>query len=507
MAAVGICTHCRNRVPAEHVIRDNQVFLRKDCPTCGAHEVLVSTNAAVWQWKREVYEYDPASADGCTLNCTECALTHHQTLAFLDVTSRCNLNCPICIANIPGMGVDFHPSLEYFEKVLGQLAQWKPKPRICLFGGEPTVRKDLFEIIQMAKGRKMRVSLVTNGLALANEDYCKRVCQTGIEVLLAFDGRDPAIYERMRGSSRSYDLKMKAIDNLQKHSRRGHTWVCTLALGVNDQHMPDLFRFTHEHRSIIRRLFFIPLTEMWEAGRYETSVMTTPEDVERLLQASFPGEPLEFVPAGFFGRLQPGRRFFTSKSIHLGSVHPNCESIAFLVSDGERWHPVGQYLKRPVREFAAAVAAAARKVNPRFNRLDPERWFQRWRGRLLALRTSAALALRFADSKKLLKGNRALRVLRILGSLALGRRPHDVLRRHLRLRDLVTVTVLPFEEWHSVDPERMRQCAAVFAYLDPDTERVATVPFCMWSHYRTDAFQRMAATYPPVKEAADECAH
>ena len=487
-------------MPAAHEIRDNRVYLRKECPTCGTHEALVSTNARVWQWKREVYEYDPGAAEGCTLNCIGCTQNHKQTMAFVDVTSRCNLNCPICIANIPGMGVDFEPPLAYFEKVFDQIAQWRPRPRVNLFGGEPTVRKDIFEIITMAKRRRMRVSLITNGLALADEAYCKRVCETKVEILFAFDGRDPVIYERMRGSRRAYDLKMKAVENLRKHTHRRHTWVCTLAQGVNDRHMPDLFRFTHENRSIIRRLFFIPLTEMWDPGLYETAVMTTPEDVEQILQDSFPGEPLDFIPAGLFGRLQPARRFFGSEFIHFAGVHPNCESTTFLVSDGERWRPLSQFLKRPVTEVAAEVVALAKKLNPRLDRLDPERWLQRWRGRLLVIRAYGRLALRVADSKKILKGNRALRLLRILGGLMVGRKPNAVLQRHTNVHDLVSATVLPFEEWHSADPGRMKQCSAVFAYLDPDTDRVATVPFCMWCHYRKDTYKRISAKYPPARE-------
>ncbi|NQU74865.1 MAG: radical SAM protein, partial [Planctomycetes bacterium] len=61
------------------------------------------------------------------------------------------MNCPICMANIPGMGYEFHPPLRYFERVLDGVAEMDPQPVVHLFGGEPTVRQDMFEIVTMAQ--------------------------------------------------------------------------------------------------------------------------------------------------------------------------------------------------------------------------------------------------------------------------------------------------------------------------------------------------------------------
>ena len=496
----GICRTCRKPVPAEHLIHDGHVFLRKDCPDCGSHKALVSKDARVWQRKREICQYDPSEEKGCALNCVACGHNHQPTVVFVDVTSRCNLNCPICIANIPGMAVEYDPPLGYFEKIFDQVAEWRPKPHISLFGGEPTVRKDLFEIIQMAKRRRLHVLLVTNGLALAEEEYCKRVCNAGVEIVFAFDGRDPVIYERMRGSRRSYDLKMKGIENMRQHTRRGHTWVCTLSLGLNDEHIPDYFEFAHENRSIVRRIFFIPLTEMWDHGLYGTTQVTTPEEVEDVVQNAFPNEPVEFVPAGLFSRLLPAARFFGTRSIRFAGAHPNCESVAYFVSDGERYRPIGQYLNHPVTELLAEFLSRAEKLNPRLKGLDPERWFHRWKGRFLVIWTYAGLAVRATNFEKVFKSNRTLTILSILAGVLTGKKSRRVLRKHTRLHEALATVVLPFEEWDSVESGRMQRCTSVFVYLDPDTERVARVPFCMWWKYRKETFQRIGRKYPPVKD-------
>jgi uncharacterized radical SAM superfamily Fe-S cluster-containing enzyme len=179
------------------------------------------------------------------------------------------------------MGFDYHPPLAYFENVLKGLAQLDPKPVIHLFGGEPTMREDLFEIIDMAHGKGLRVRLVTNGLRLANEEFCKRICDAGVPVLLAFDGRDPEIYSRLRRSPSAYDKKLKALENLRKFSRRKNTIMCCVARKINDKHMRDLIDFCHESRDFISSMHLIPLTETWPEGTFKTDICTTMEDVEQ----------------------------------------------------------------------------------------------------------------------------------------------------------------------------------------------------------------------------------
>jgi molybdenum cofactor biosynthesis enzyme MoaA len=469
---------------------------------------MVSSNAARWQEKRDLYRYDPRNAPlECTLKCDDCNQGHRPKLVFVDVTNRCNLNCPICLANVPAMGFVFDPPLSYFARIFDELERWDPKPRVELFGGEPTVREDIFEIIRMARDRGLAVSLVTNSVSLADEDYCKRVCSAKVDLLLAFDGRDPVIYETMRGSRSCYEKKLQALDNVRKHSRRKHTIVCTVAHNLNDRHMKDYFEFIHGYLSITRRLFFIPLAEMWEGDLYDAEVMTTPEDCEQILRDAFEDEPLEFLPAGLLSHIVPAARLFGKSSIRFAGVHPNCESATFLVSDGERYHPLSFILKRPLADVAPDLIDRAEKANPRMAALDPDKPFQRLWGQLLVLRAFGGLALGAFDFRKIMKGNRLLGILRLFGGLLLGRHLKEQVRRHTNVPDGVAVTILPFEERHSVESARLAQCTAGFAYVDPDTDQVETVPFCMWTFYRQDTLRRIADRYAQAEgSASGRCA-
>lgn len=490
-----ICQHCRESVPAEHLIRDGGVYLKKHCARCGDSEQLISADAARWLWKREVYQYEPSMGAGCSLTCESCAHDHKPRLLFMDLTNRCNLNCPICLANIPGMGFEFSPPTSYFERIFAELGKRNPPPRVELFGGEPTMREDLFELIEIAKRHNVPVSIVTNAVRLADEEFCKRLCATGVDFLVAFDGRDPATYRRMRGTEVILEKKLQAIENIEKHSKRKHTLVCTLARDLNDKGMRDHFAFAHEHRKLFRRLFFIPLTEMWEDGRYETRVMTTPEDVEHILEEAFPGENLEFFPAGLLGYVLPALRLFGTERIRFAGVHPNCESAAFVFSDGEKYVPLTHFLKRPLHDLLPELVTRAKRVNPRLEQLARGGWFSRLRGRLLVLRTFGGLLLGAANFKKIMKGSRFFGILKILGGLMIGRRFSQQLRKHTHIQDGVPIVILPFEEWHSLESGRMKRCSSAFVYLDPETDEVAFTPFCMWCLRRREMFAKIARRY------------
>ena len=497
-----ICQHCRESVAAEHIIRDDGVYLKKRCPKCGESEQLVSSDPVRWKWKRDVYQYDPNSAKHCSLVCDACGFDHKPRLIFLDLTNRCNLNCPICLANIPGMGFEYNPPTNYFERIFAELGKQTPPPRVELFGGEPTMRDDLFELLAIAKRHKVPVSIVTNAVKLADEEFCKKLCAEGVDFLVAFDGLDPSTYRRMRGTEAILQKKLQAIENIKKHSKRKHTLVCTLARDLNDKGMKDHFAFAHENRKLFRRLFFIPLTEMWEDGRYETRVMTTPEDVEHILEEAFPGENLEFFPAGLLGYLIPALRFFGTERIRFAGVHPNCESAAFVFSDGEKYVPLTHFLKRPLHELLPDIVNRAKQVNPKLERLRRDRGLSRWRGRLMVLRAYARLLLGAADFKKIMKGGRFFGLMKILGGLLIGRRFSQQLRKHTHIQDGVPIVILPFEEWHSLESGRMSKCSAAFVYLDPATDKLAFTPFCMWCMERREMFRKISDRYGTQAQGA-----
>ena len=431
------------------------------------------------------------------MNCDQCQTDHKPNIVFVDVTNRCNMNCPICIATIKGMGFDFNPPLDYFDKIFAEVARMEPKPVLLLFGGEPTVRNDLLDVISTARKYKLRPHVVTNGLRLADEEYCKRLCEARIPFRFAFDGRNADIYEKLRKNRPAYDKKMQALANLKKYSTRKHTIMVTVGKGFNDGEIEDLFVFFHENRDLISDVGMIPLTENWEPGTFDIDGHTTMEDVEKIVEDSIPGNNVEFIPAGLSGILRQIRSFFRKNSrsevLLLAGAPPNCESMTLLISDGKRFRGINHYLRKPFHQTAVEFAALSQKLKPRLDRLDPGKVFQRIRGLGLILWTLLpwiVTKIRFGR---------------------LARYPFTALRRMIfdrgsrqgngeknaprRARRILRVGVFPFEEDHSIDAARLENCKGVFAYEDVEDGKVKYIPACLWYPYRNPILKKLSEKY------------
>jgi MoaA/NifB/PqqE/SkfB family radical SAM enzyme len=506
-----LCNQCKARVPAEFQIRDNQVWIRKQCPECGPNEALVSTDAKVWQAKRQMWDYVPTETTSCSLKCENCKIDHRPNMVFLDVTNRCNMNCPICIATIRGMGFDFNPPLEYFERIFDVISQWDPKPMVELFGGEPTVRKDILEIIAIGRRKGLKPRIVTNGLTMADEEFCKKLCDSRARMRFAFDGRSAEIYKKLRNNPGAYEKKMKALENLKKYSWRRQTLISCAAYGINDQYIGDMLQFCHDNRDLIADIGIIPLTENWDEGEFDAAKHTTMEDVEKMVADSVEEGQVEFVPAGFSYALRKPRSFLRpnsrSETLLLGGVHPNCESVALLFSNGKRYRSINHYLKKPFSQVAVEVCQLSDRVEPQLDKLDAGKFGDRLKAKWLLARTFLPWLFRSVKVGTLLcravadvPGNlwRSVRRLLSPNDPALRRRPRRMLR----------VAVLPFEEQHSVDAARMESCKAVFAYIDVDDDQVKSIPACMWYPYRNDILKKLSDKYghkadEPTREEAE----
>ena len=103
----------------------------------------------------------------CPSNCGLCSKHETSTvLGLIDVTNRCNLRCPVCFANAAAAGYKYEPSQDEIRQMLQNLRNLKPHPCLAIqyAGGEPTVRKDIVELVAMAKGvgfaiREQRASI------------------------------------------------------------------------------------------------------------------------------------------------------------------------------------------------------------------------------------------------------------------------------------------------------------------------------------------------------------
>lgn len=136
--------------------------------------------------------------------------------AWLTLNRSCNLRCEWCYAQSTGYSLNDDMSLDLAKKIIDMLADLKVT-LIALIGGEPTLHKDLFKIIEYAKLKGMRVNLITNGLLFSDEKFAKKIKDIGdVGVNLSIKGGTKQEYIDLTKVD-CFDSVTQAIMNLVKY--------------------------------------------------------------------------------------------------------------------------------------------------------------------------------------------------------------------------------------------------------------------------------------------------
>jgi len=305
-----LCPYCLARIPAVREARGRDVFLVKRCPEHGEFRTIIWRGEPEFRgWKRNTaaVRTDPCHSEtgnGCPFDCGICP-NHRKNActAVIEVTSRCNLQCPVCFAESVtdwGNDPDLHSIHEYYRTVLRTSG---PDIILQLSGGEPTVRGDLPTIIEM--GRSLGFPFIqvnTNGLRLAEErGYARTLRSAGASsVFLQFDGTEDGIYQSMRGLP-LYAEKRRAIERCAE-SGIGVVLVATLVPGVNSGNIGSILKLALELAPAVRGVHFQPIGYF---GRCPTvpdnSLRLTLPDIMRAIEAQTDGlmRVEDFSPPGW----------------------------------------------------------------------------------------------------------------------------------------------------------------------------------------------------------------
>ncbi|MBU1044835.1 MAG: radical SAM protein [Candidatus Omnitrophica bacterium] len=137
------------------------------------------------------------------------------TVNFL-ITNKCNLNCSICSAH--GM-LDNSQQLSAKEIVgfIKKISRYKPA--IFFGGGEPFIRKDIFEILAATKKNGLKYGIVTNGTML-DEHNIKRLFDFAPEIIIFSVHGDEISHDAKTGKKGAFVALYKAIKLAVKHKKK-----------------------------------------------------------------------------------------------------------------------------------------------------------------------------------------------------------------------------------------------------------------------------------------------
>jgi radical SAM protein with 4Fe4S-binding SPASM domain len=172
----------------------------------------------------------------------------------LELTYLCNLRCRMCSLVEGGMvtkqGQLQHPELrdesglpkrevtrEEYLRIIHEIGEAGVKA-VTLTGGEPTLRKDLVDLVAALKQYPIHVTIVSNGSG--KPDTYRRLIEAGLDSLtISVDGTR-GVHDSVRGREGSFDRAMEAIRTvveMKKRNPANRPWLeVSCAISALNQH-------------------------------------------------------------------------------------------------------------------------------------------------------------------------------------------------------------------------------------------------------------------------------
>jgi MoaA/NifB/PqqE/SkfB family radical SAM enzyme len=132
----------------------------------------------------------------------------------------CNLRCYFCYY-LDRIEDQSHPEhafmpLEKAREICRILVEEYGNNSIDIQGGEPTLWKPLPELIRYCDSIGMKVTVITNGIALSKKELAERYRDAGIrDVILSIQGLGP-VYDEVVGRPNMWQRQMKGLRVLQE---------------------------------------------------------------------------------------------------------------------------------------------------------------------------------------------------------------------------------------------------------------------------------------------------
>ncbi|MFO8083224.1 MAG: heme b synthase [Desulfobacterales bacterium] len=131
-------------------------------------------------------------------------------LVAWEITRNCNLECIHCRAAATKGPYSGELDTEAGFKLLDQMAELG-EPIVILTGGEPLLRKDIFEITRYGTQKNLRMVMAPNG-TLITEKIAEKMAESGIKrISISLDGASKQSHDRFRGVKGAFDGALRGI--------------------------------------------------------------------------------------------------------------------------------------------------------------------------------------------------------------------------------------------------------------------------------------------------------
>ncbi len=199
---------------------------------------------------------------------------YQPSLISWNLTRACNLRCPHCYME-GGRKAENELST---DECLGLIDEMNAlgTEMLILTGGEPLLRKDIYDIARYASGLGIWVVMGTNGVLITDEVVAKMI-ECGVQgVAVSIDSVDPAKHDEFRGGPDAWKHSVRGLEICRANGLQ--VLIQTTVMDMNYDEIQKLLAFAREKGAWSFNLYFLVQT-----GRGQLLNDLSPERTEAML--------------------------------------------------------------------------------------------------------------------------------------------------------------------------------------------------------------------------------
>ncbi len=175
---------------------------------------------------------------------------------FWELTLACALACQHCRAKAQPKR---HPSeldTQQCLRVMDNLASFDTPPIVVLSGGDPFMRRDLFDIAEYGIKLGLTVSVSPSATALVTPERLKRLVDIGVKrVSFSLDSASAAVHDEFRGFAGTFDRTLRAFEYANQAGLSFQ--VNTTVARSTRAGLPAMAKAVADHGAAMWDLFFL----------------------------------------------------------------------------------------------------------------------------------------------------------------------------------------------------------------------------------------------------------
>ena len=207
----------------------------------------------------------------------------------LYLTQRCNLNCSYCYLEDSPERIQELNINEILKSISGFQGS-----TIILSGGEPTLREDLFDIINKIKLRGYRIILATNGISVSRE-YANKLKSSGLSLAMVSFTTFDNLQSKILHSINVVEAKKLAVENLEAVGIPVFLYIPVLR-GKNDGEIGKFIDYA-KHVNAIKAVDFNVITH---PGGFSENLTLSQSEIIDLIARYTDVTPEDFIDCTFF---------------------------------------------------------------------------------------------------------------------------------------------------------------------------------------------------------------